>query len=224
VKPVNLIPSDQRSRSAGGRPGSGYVLLGVLAVALAMVTAYVLISNQVNDRESQLAEVRAEADRLEAQSTSLGAFSAFTQIKQTRLASVTQVAQARFDWERVMRELALVMPKGSWLQTVDASVGGAEGDSTDSQDGGGGPPAAQLVGCTKRQSEVAKLMVRLRGMHRVSDVALNESGRDSGEGDGGLEDCGSLYKFDITVTFGATPQGEAPRGARKVPAVLGGGQ
>jgi Tfp pilus assembly protein PilN len=225
VRPVNLVPGDQRTRSAGGKPGSAYVLLGLLAVLLAMATAYVLTTNQVNARNAEVEEMRAEADRLEAQSNNLGAFSAFTQVKQTRQASVSQVAQSRFDWERVMRELALVMPEGSWLQTFEASVSGAPGDtSTTEEDGAGGNPGAQLVGCTRKQTEVAKLMVHLRQMHRVSDVKLNESVREEGEGNGSLEDCGRTYKFDVTVTFGAIPKGEAPRGAQRVPATLGGGQ
>ena len=39
----------------------------------------------------------------------------------TRLQSVSEVAATRFDWERFMRELAHIMPEGSWMQSADAS-------------------------------------------------------------------------------------------------------
>ena len=39
-----------------------------------------------------------------------------------------------------------------------------------------------------------------------------------------MDNCGSLYKFDVAVTFSPTaPLSEAPRGSEQVPASLGGG-
>ena len=79
-----------------------------------------------------------------------------------------------------MRELARVMPEGSWLQAADASV---LGDPTAADQRRGGPhrattpvgPYASFVGCTPDQSDVARIMVRLRNIHRVEDVKLKES-------------------------------------------------
>ena len=85
-------------------------------------------------------------------------------------------------------------------------------------------PKANLVGCTPRQSEVARMMVRLEQMYRVTDVTLNESTQESGSSDTTLQNCGRLYKFDITVSFSPVPPAsEAPKGETRVPASLGGG-
>jgi hypothetical protein len=84
-------------------------------------------------------------------------------------------------------------------------------------------PTATFVGCTPKQSEVAKILVRLREMHRVEDVKLNESLRETGVSDVTVDSCGPLYKFDVTVSFAITPPSEAPRGSSTVPASLGGG-
>jgi Tfp pilus assembly protein PilN len=223
LRPVNLIPGEQRLQATGARSGSAYVIVGVLAVLLGMVAFYVLTSNKVNQRKADAAEAKAQADQLEARAKSLGAFQTFSAIKETRLASVRTVADSRFDWERMMRELSRVIPEGSWLLSVDASTTGAPGDtSTTSQSGtASGPPAAQLVGCAPRQSEVAKMMVRLRELHKVNDVKLTQSARGSGDSSG-VEGC-DRYQFDVTVTFGAPQPKEAPRGANRVPASLGGG-
>jgi Tfp pilus assembly protein PilN len=227
MRPVNLIPSEHRRQSTGAQSGSAYVIVGLLAVVLAMSAFYVMTGNKVNESKTKANEAKAEADRLQAQARSLGPFANFTQVKQTRLTSVAQVATSRFDWERTMRELSRVIPKGSWLQSVDAGVSSAGDPATAGQNGEtGGPPAAQLLGCTSKQSEVAKTMVRLRELHGVADVKLNESSVPTGAGassDAGGGECGNTYQFDVTVTFGAITQGEAPRGGARVPATLGGG-
>jgi Tfp pilus assembly protein PilN len=248
VRAVNLIPADRRRRTAQDSSGkSAHVVLGVLGVLLAMVVGYVLTSNSVTERQNKTEAARVEAGRLEAQAAQNGNFSDFASIAQTRMQSVAGVAASRFDWERFMRELARVMPAGSWLQTADASttgetaaagtVGGAQpsGGATSTATPGAtsagtpgatptGGPSATLVGCTPSQSDAARLMVRLRQLNRVEDVELGSSTKEDSEGAAGLESCGRGYKFDLTLKFSpAAPAGEAPRGETHVPASLGGG-
>ena len=125
MKAVNLIPTDQRrAQASGAQAGSSYVVLGVLAVLLLMAVAYVFTSNNVNSRTSDAAAAKSEADQLEAQVAARGAYTNFSQLKEQRIASVRTVADTRFDWERLMRELSRVMPSGSWIQATDASVTG----------------------------------------------------------------------------------------------------
>jgi len=226
MKAVNLIPGDQRrARPSGNMSGGAYGVLGVLAVLLVMAVAYVMTSNSVNEAESKAAQASQEADVAEAKSERLGSFTDFASIKQQRLTSVMVAAQARFDWERFMRELSRVMPAGSWVHTTNASVSGDEsGGNLTSTPTALALPEANLVGCTPHQSEVADMMVRLEQMYRVTDVALNESTQEQAGGETSLQTCGDLYKFDITVTFSAlAPVDEAPKGETSVPASLGGG-
>ena len=227
MRPVNLLPDGQRRRPSTGAAGNrSYIALGVLAALVLMVAGLVLTSNQTNARKSQTAAAKQNADQLEAKASSLGAFTSFAGVKETRLSSVRTVAGTRFDWERMMREMSRVIPKGSWLTTVNASTSGATGDTAASstQTGqGAGAPAANLVGCTSKQPEVAKMMVRLRQLHRVEDVTLNQSAKGTQGSDANGAGCGARYQFDVTVSFSATPPKEQPRGANSVPASLGGG-
>jgi Tfp pilus assembly protein PilN len=227
VRPVNLLPQDQR-RPAGEGAGKGaYIVCGVLALMLAMVAAYVLSANNVTEHENQAAAVRAEADRLEAAVAAQANYTDFADIAQQRLTSVAGVAATRFDWERLMREVSRVMPEGSWLQATDASVTGDPNSTTVAPTGAVAAPAgpyASFVGCTPDQSDVAQIMVRLRQLHRVEDVKLKESSQEAVDGDATVDNCGALYKFDVAVTFAPTePVSEAPRGSERVPASLGGG-
>jgi Tfp pilus assembly protein PilN len=231
VKPVNLVPQDQRRRVASEGDGkSAPIVLGVLAVLLALVVGYVLTSNSVTERKSDAAAASAEADQLEARAGQEASYTDFAQIAVTRTQSVSDVAGKRFDWERFMRELGRVMPEGSWLQSADASVTGdpTSGASTtlpaDPSTTGTVAPAANLVGCTPDQDDVARMMVRLRQLYRVDDVLLNESSLGENEEEATVASCGPLYTFNLTVKFtAAEPSKEAPRGTRGVPASLGGG-
>ena len=229
MKAVNLIPTEQRRvRATGNRSGSAYVLIGVLATLLVMVAAYVFTASNVTDRQNKAAAAKAEADRLEAQAAQADSFTNFAQIKQTRLISVSSIADNRFDWERMMRELSRAMPAGSWLQASDASVAGqgtGSDTSTTSTTAAPAGPTTTLTGCTPNQADVARMMVRLRQMHRVTDVVLNQSSTEPGEtGEVTANSCGSYYQFDVTVSFAVTqPETEAPRGETRVPASLGGG-
>ena len=229
MKAVNLIPSEQRrAKPTGKSSGVAYVVVGLLSVLLAMAVAYVLTSNKVNENQTKAAEAGQEADALEAQAAQMGSFTNFAAIKEQRLVSVVSTAQTRFDWERLMREVSRIMPEGSWLKTTDASVLGTDEAAAQASSGAAQVvpvgPSATFVGCTRKQSEVATLMVRMRQMYRVSDVELNASAQESTDAQASLDSCGQLYQFDVTVTFEpVAPTKEAPRGSVRVPASLGGG-
>jgi Tfp pilus assembly protein PilN len=222
MRPVNLLPESQRRRTPTGGGKSAYAVLGVLAVLLAMTAAYVFTGNQATERADAAAEASAEADRLEAQVANLGAFGNFAQIKETRLASVRQLAAQRFDWERLMLELARVLPADGWLQTASASTSGEE-DAAAASTSVAVAPAATLGGCLPRQSDVADLMLRLRRLHRAVDVTLTESVREDAGAAPSVDSCGRYYRFEIAVGFAPTVVEESPDGQRRVPASLGGG-
>jgi len=190
VKPVNLIPQDQRRRRPSDSQGKGApIVLGVLAALLVMVVGYVLTANTITDRDAKAAAASAEADQLEARAGKESGYSDFAQIASTRTKSVSDVAATRFDWERFQRELGHI-----------------------------------LIGCTPHQSDVARMMVRLKQLYRVEDVQLNESTAGTADQEVGLDSCGHLYTFNLTVKFSATlPSRQAPPGNSSVPASLGGG-
>jgi Tfp pilus assembly protein PilN len=189
-----------------------------------MTAAYVTTGNSVTSRTNDAAAASAEADRLEAEASAIGAFGDFATIKQTRLASVQQLSQSRFDWERLMLELARVLPEGGWLQSVKASSTGAPDGAEEPAPGTVAGPSAVLTGCMPKQHDVAALMLRLERMHRVEDVTLQESTRTPGGAETSLESCGPLYLFNLTVAFSPTQQlPEAPDGRHSVPVSLGGG-
>jgi Tfp pilus assembly protein PilN len=237
VRPINLIPESERpARATGSKSGSAYVVLGALAGLLVLVVLYVLTANQVNTRKQQTVEAKQEAAEAEARAGALNGFGNFSKVKVTRTASVRALAGGRFDWERLLRELAHVLPEQTFLSEMDASVAAQEGEDSGAEavtlGATSGGPRAKLKGCARGQADVAKLMVRLGQMHDVEDVGLTQStsgdseaensgGTGSSAGGGG---CGRLYEFELVVAFKpAAPAADGPESRERVPARLGGG-
>jgi Tfp pilus assembly protein PilN len=226
MRPVNLLPADRRPRGAGSSGSSNaYWIVAVLGVLVVGTLAYVMTANQVTDRKTQLAAVEQETAAAQQRGERLAAFGNFTAAKATRMASVTQLAQSRFDWERFVRELAHVLPDHAWLTEVDATSTGAEGDGATSDPAAtadaasvAGSPTATLRGCAADQEDVATLLVRLRRLYRAQEVDLVDSSRTT---DGGSDGCSGRYAFDLKVTFAPIAPAET---AGRVATALGGGQ
>jgi Tfp pilus assembly protein PilN len=230
VKAVNLLPEQHRRGPRQGAPtGGAYVVVGLLGVLLLMAVVYTFTANQANSRKSDAASAAQEAQRLEARAKALGSYGNFSQIKVTRTASVKQLATSRFDWERMLRELASVLPAGGWLKEASASVTGDVSSTASAPSsttaGAAAQPTLKLIGCAPSQSEVAKFMVRLRQLYLVSDVNLTQSVEGDANSPPTLDNCGRYLEFDLSVTFiSAAPTGdETPPGRKSVPARLGGG-
>lgn len=245
MRPVNLLPEGDRARRPpGDSTSASYIVLGVLGVLLLAVVAFVVTQNQVNSRTSDLARAKQETQEAEQRAARLGAFGEFAAVKETRLQSVRDLAASRFDWERLMRELALVLPEDTWITEASASASGqSEATATAAPSGEtppSGGPSLSLTGCAPSQTVVAKVMVRLRNLHRVQDVELGESAEPDREAGGttgagtapqtaseptaSSDGCGQRYKFQTTVTFAPAPvAGPAGEDGDRVPATLGGG-
>jgi Tfp pilus assembly protein PilN len=182
VRAVNLIPAESRRTGVSpslGRLGPAHLLIGVLVVALGLVTIYVLTGNTISQRKSQLASLQQQVTRVQAEVSRLSSYAHFEQLAQQRAATVRQIAATRFDWHGALSDLSKVMPADASLQSLVATVsaGSASGSS-----GGGGSvrgdinvPALELKGCTGSQDEVAQLISRLRVINGVTRVTLDDS-------------------------------------------------
>ena len=77
--------------------------LGVAHRALAVIAIPPLVALVI-------AAWTAHRELLPWMAAALGSFTNFAAIKDQRLASVVTTAQTRFDWERLMREVSMIMP------------------------------------------------------------------------------------------------------------------
>jgi Tfp pilus assembly protein PilN len=230
MRPVNLIPpEDRRGEQAPLRTGPlPYVLLGALVALLLGVTVLVLTNNQIAESKNEVGRLESEDAVASAKAQRLASYTKFRSMSEERVATVQSLADSRFDWERVMRELALVLPHDVWLVGLSAtaapgvSVEGGGGGSASGMRGAISGPALELSGCAKGQEAVAGFVTALKDIDGVTRVGvqsseLGEKGEgESGGGEGGEssssgEECRTrefIAKFEIVVAFDAAPVAE----------------
>jgi len=210
MRPVNLIPPEERRGDrAPTRTGPiAYVVVGALALALAAVTAVVLTNNQITDRKGEVATLEAREAAAAERAEALAPYAEFATLEQSRSATVDSLARSRFDWERVLRELALVLPAEVQLTNVAGTVApglaleGASGNALRDDVTG---PALELSGCAANQEVVAELAASLEDIDGVTRVGVGHS-TSTGAGSGGGSQAGcesdeTVYQFEMLAAF-----------------------
>jgi|SRR5215218_4701445 len=193
MRAVNLLPNELRGAAPAApsaRPererveGVGvYVVLGALALCVAMLAAYVVASNNVKQKQSDLAEVTAQAETAVQAAAKLKPYADFEATAQARVETVRGLAAARFDWEQALRDLSRAVPGEVKLQSISGDMGlpGTTGGSADPLRGSIQAPAISLGGCAPTQTSVARLMARLRAVDGVTRVSLSKSEKPDGD-------------------------------------------
>jgi Tfp pilus assembly protein PilN len=221
MRPVNLIPANERRGTAPTRTGPiAYILVGGLLAVLAGVALLVTTGNTISEREAEVSRLESERASAEARASSMSAFAEFAAMQESRTATVASLARSRFDWERVLRELAQVIPPDVWLTSLtgtvsqDTQVQTESSSSTREQIAG---PALVMVGCGAGHESVARFVAALRDIDGVTRVGLATSELPDDEEDastgtsgttGGGDDCRVrefISKFELTVGFDEVP-------------------
>ncbi len=225
MRPVNLIPPEERragKRSSRTGPAA-YLLIGALVAILGGVTMVVMTGNSISESEAEIARLEQEEAAATARAESLAAFAEFSTAQAERTQTVSTLAQSRFDWERVLRELAVVIPAGITLKDLTGTVNPAvslenAGDVRLRAEIPG--PALTMTGCAAGQEAVAALVAALEDIDGVTRVGLQSSEhQDAGSGGTGGE-CFAGASFALAAAFDevAVPTAAPPTAVPAPPA------
>lgn len=225
MRPIDLTPEELR---LGARPPMRtgpipYIIVGALVAVLIGVALLVTTSTQVSEAKDEVVSLKRQNVAAEQEAERLAAYVQLQQLRETRTETIASLADSRFDWERVMRELALILPHDVWLTTLGASATGAASGG----EGGGGAgsqlrssipgPALELSGCATGQEAVAGFVTALKEIDGVTRVGLehaelpeNAEGSSGGGGGEGSEggQCQTrdfISTFSLVVAFDAAP-------------------
>lgn len=226
MKRMNLLPPELQPRNSN-RHGSSYMLIGLLLFGVVAMMAYGVLRSGVHADERELVSLEAEARDAQMRAESLAPYAHFLEMKQTRAASVRTVADSRFDYERLTRELARVLPAGVWVSQLEVAPAPPTAEEAEmGADAAQQPvevPTMRVAGCAPDQDSVADTLDRLRVITGATDVTLAESGRTSDATgsssrssvtSGGSGTCGSAGRprvsFDATVTLSPAEPAPAP--------------
>jgi Tfp pilus assembly protein PilN len=223
VRAVNLLPPDNRGASkASAELGAGpeakggagaFVVLGVLAAAVAGTAGVVLADNTIKQRSVDLQEATQQTQVLQRQATQLKPYADYDAMAKTRIQTVKDLAGSRFDWEQTLRDLARAIPADVTLSSLSGDIANGAGGGGSSMRSAISAPAMTLQGCAPSQTAVARLLARLHDIDGVTRVSLSNSASETvsdsgGSGQSELDErraapCGTgkRPKFEVTAFF-----------------------
>ncbi len=215
MRPVNLIPPEDRAGSRKPMRGGplAYIVVGALALALIGVALLVTTSNSISDSKAEITTIEGEISSAKSRAESLRSYTEFHQVREQRVATITSLADSRFDWERVMRELSLILPSSVWLTGLNATAGAGGEAGGEGGFGGVTGPSLNLNGCATSQVAVAGFIEALKEIDGVTRVGMQGSsvgGGGEGVSTGSATGAGcpaeaSIAQFQMTVAFDAAP-------------------
>lgn len=171
MRAVNLIPRDDRRRHSSVTERNNPIIIGSVAgvvLVTAILAAWFLsasagVANNQNRRDAAQAQLSATPvpPPTSAESSQL------EQQKSARIAALSSALAGRLAWDRVLRELSLVLPDDVWLTSLSAQAPSASA--------AGAPAGFTINGRTYSHDGVARLLARLAVVPHLSNVQLQHS-------------------------------------------------
>jgi len=171
----NLLPKEEvrvdRDSKQSAIPHVIVALAGVLVFA-ALAAFYLSSSAGVTKKTGELDDLRGDLASLqvpEKQPESPGAGANIDSERAARTAALSTALADRLAWDRVLRELALVLPADVTLATLDATAPspGSAGAATSSA-----VSTFRVTGTSASQASVARLLSRLQVIPELQAVQL----------------------------------------------------
>lgn len=170
MRAVNLLPREVVTRSFHAKRGVvfGGGAGGALATVV-LVTMTLGAGGAVSSKQQELDALRAQIAAIPAApvvDTSAG--DAFAAEKGARVGALSAALSGRVAWDRVLRQVSLVLPEDVWLTNLSAAApDAAQPAATDS--------GFTLTGATYSQNGVARFLSRLAVIPDLSNVRLQSS-------------------------------------------------
>lgn len=183
MRAVNLLVHERKQRKAPNKT----VLAGVAssgAVLMLLGAGYVHAHSTVQQRKTSLEELKnAVAALPKPKPVTANSDAKLVAEKAGRLAVLSSALSTRVNWDRLLRELSIVLPADVWLDSLDASAPTAAtaqpvvtSSSTTSTTPSPTPlpPATSftIVGHTYNHEGVARLLIRLQLVPDLQGVQL----------------------------------------------------
>jgi len=171
----NLLPKEEvrteKESKQSAIPHVIVALAGVLVFA-ALAAFYLSSSAAVTKKSGELDDLRGDLASLQVPEKQPQAPSEGPNIDSERAARTAALSTAladRLAWDRVLRELALVLPADVTLVTLDATAPspGSAGAATS-----GGVSSFRVTGTSASQASVARLLSRLQVIPELQNVQL----------------------------------------------------
>jgi Tfp pilus assembly protein PilN len=179
MRAINLLPRDD-ARRRPQRPQWVVIVPVIVAVLLsgALSILFLNASSKVKDKQAQLTQLQDELAAIPTPDASkVRTQTALATDKQTRVQALNAALSRRVAWDRVFRELSLVLPDDVWLSTLSAKAPMSSSVATPTAAPTGAVAATEftLDGYTYSHAAVARLLSRLSVVPDLVNVQLQQS-------------------------------------------------
>jgi Tfp pilus assembly protein PilN len=181
MRAVNLLPKDdgQRQRKKQNYPALASTGVAVLVVGL-MGVMYFSAKSTAEQKDLELQDAQAELALLPTPADSAAKTASQRQLStehEQRLSALSSALTHRVAWDRVLREISLVLPEDVWLNDFAASSPYPAGATAvaPASTNGQAPTMLTINGYTYSHDAVARLMTRLAVIPELQNVWLQQS-------------------------------------------------
>jgi len=166
VQAVNLLPRDDPNRRTKTNVPVVVGVAGAVLTTVLIGMMYMSASGAVHDRQQELDSARAELAVVPPPVQQSSAQAALAAEQKARVSALSTVMSTRVAWDRVLREVTLVLPEDVWLVSLSGSSLPAVA---------GVPSGLVIDGYTYSVDGVARVLSRLQVVPDLSDVQLTSS-------------------------------------------------
>jgi Tfp pilus assembly protein PilN len=207
MRAVNLLPADERRKGLDEsvrKPLLG-AAAGIAVVALLATLLASLAAVEASDKHAEIDAVENAISALPEPLPSRLDPTVFVQERTDRESALASALSRRVAFDKLLRQVALVLPGDAWLTQLDAAVPVAPAT------GAGAPPPAAAAAASKgvtiqggtwSHDNVAVVLARLASIPTLSDVSLTSTSRvetrSAGDGEGPAAESGPGKPY---VTF-----------------------
>jgi Tfp pilus assembly protein PilN len=179
MKAVNLLPKDERRRKT--RAEQLPLIVGAAAFAvvlLALAGGYLWTSSGVNTKQTALEAAQRELAGIpEPPKPPSPVEAGLPSEQRARISAVSSALSKRVAWDRVLRELSLVLPEDVWLTSLAAKSPSSPASAAPPAPAapGAAPSGLTVNGYTYSHAGVARLLSRLLVLPDLENVQLQSS-------------------------------------------------
>ena len=181
MRAINLLPREDARR---GRQKTQWIVLvpvvGAVLLTGVLSFAFLSASGKVKDKQAELATLQDTLHAIPTPDASkVKSQSALASDKQVRVTALSAALSRRVAWDRIFRELSLVLPDDVWLATLSAKAPVSSSVPAAPAPAAAGTTVAAteftLDGYTYSHPAVARLLSRLSVVPDLVNAQLQQS-------------------------------------------------
>lgn len=181
MRAINLLPRDERGeRFQKTRSPRLLAAGGVIAVTALAVVLVSSAGRDASDSRAQLRAVETEIANLPTVESTAVTQGTLVRERSDRVAALSAALSTRVPFDRVLREISLVLPGDAWLTQLTTTAPAA----ADPAAAGAAPaspvsttPGVTIQGATYSHDSVARVLARLSVVPSLESVRLGSSAR-----------------------------------------------